>query len=787
MPTRALKIFTAVLAASVLVVGAGAQAAASNPSLKVVPGSASPLPAGARMVGRLPGDKELELSVTLQPRNPELLASLAARSSAREPLDPDQLKALFYPTEADVAAVRSYFGEHGLRFRSVKGLTVSFRGPARAAEEAFGVELRLYRDSHGRVFRAPTGPLRLPAGLTGKVAAVHGLDTFARYRPAAEFSPNAVTPSPTCGASGFQSSEGGYLPADLAAAGAYNYQTLLDAGFDGTGERIAFVEFSSYRRADVTKFKDCFGLTTPVIDVAVNDGTSDPYAGGEVALDVEIALGAAPDLDAAYVYIAPNPTSMAVLINKIVDEQPATGVRIVSISWGLCEAFVAPGELAATNTALQLAAVSGVSVYGSSGDYGSSGCLPDRGGLAVSDPASQPYATAVGGTNLDLSSGRSETTWNSNLGSGGGGLSSRWPMPSWQTGVTGADSSGAPCAASPGYCRQVPDVALNADPENGYVIYCFTPDCSPGGWLNVGGTSASAPLLAGMTADANEYSLDNGGARLGFASPFFYDRFAGGATFFADVSEGSNDVATLGKYDAGDGYDLATGLGSLDGFGLAQELATYDASDIETHATALTASPTTNKTITYGKSLTLSGVLTDTTTGTPIAGRLVWVELSDSLGVRGWGAATDAAGHWSLTLSTQFRRKATWRAYYLGEAGRGGAGTATHTVYVRPKLTTSSSLKRVSGHYVVRHGTYFTVSGESRPNMAGAAVTLQWRPASSSRWRSALKAGVSSKGKYAAKGAFSGAGRYYMRWRYSGSTSKPWLDASSPAKLFVVS
>jgi hypothetical protein len=787
VPPRAPKIISVVLLASAFVLGASGPVAASGEQRAVLRGSAPRGLVHARLVGHVPAEQNLDLVVALQPRNPELLAALAAHSSGRKPLSPVRVRALFFPREADIAAVRSYLGGQGFHFRSAKGLSLFFDGPAAAAERAFGVDLALYRDARGRAFRAPSGPLSLPAGLAGKVAAVDGLDTLARYRPAQQWTANAVTPGPTCAAPDFQSANGGYLPADLAADGAYNYQSLLDAGADGGGENIAFVEFSNYPVADVNHFKSCFGLTNPVNNIPVNGGTSDRFGAAEVDLDVEIALGAAPGLEAAWVYIAPNTTSMAVMINEIVADQGTTDAHIVSISWGLCETFVSRGELSATNTALQLAAVSGMSVFASSGDRGASDCLPDRGGLAVDDPAAQPYVTAVGGTNLDLSTGRSETAWNSDWGAGGGGLSSLWPMPSWQAGVVGPDSSGVPCRVTTGYCRHVPDVALNADPENGYVVYCFWEDCDFLGWLKVGGTSAAAPLLAAITADANDYSLTNGGERLGFASPFFYDRFANAAPFFVDITTGSNDVEALGKYVARSGYDLATGLGSLDAALFADDLKDYTAAPLDVHGTSLTASPTANKTITYGRTVTFSGDLADTTASVPIADRRVWVELTDGLGIRAWSTVTDAAGHWSLSLTTAFRRKETWRAYYLGEAGQAAASTAGHVVYVVPKLTLGAKLRWVSGHYVVGHAVPFTVTGTTRPNMAGAIVTLQWRKTSSSTWRTATSGQAGPKGGLSARGSWILPGRYYMRWRYPGSASKPWLTGASPKKLFVVS
>jgi kumamolisin len=764
-----------------------------------VPGTAVRQVARADLVGRVDARQQLDVVVTLKPRNADVLADLAARSSGRPPLNARQIQALFLPTESDIAAVRAYLGAQGLRFRSAKGLTLSFSGTAGASERAFGVHLNRYRDARGRSFRAADGSLQLPRPLAGRVAAIDGLDTFARHRPAVELSPSAVTPTGTCassstGPTAYQGAHGGYLPADLAAAGAYNFQPLLDAGADGDGEAVAFIEYSYYLSSNVTKFKNCFGITTPVTDKYVGDRTFDLDNQPEVVLDLQVTLGAAPHLSGAYVYMAKNTVSMATMLNQIVADQPTTNVHIISISWGLCEQLLPPSELSAVNSALQLAAVAGISVFSASGDFGSSDCYPYAGGAAVDDPSSQPFATAVGGTTLDLSSGRSEVVWNggSEGGSGGGGLSMLWGMPSWQSSanVVGPDSSGDPCGLSGGYCRQVPDVALNADPQTGYIIYCTWPSRVCSGWLKVGGTSAAAPLLAGITADANEYSLANGGQRLGFASPFLYDRFANASPMFLDVDTGTNDILSLGKYSAGTGYDMATGLGAIDGLQFGQELAAYtpNAPPEQGQATVLTASPTKNKTITYGQSVTFSGVLKRAGTGTPLVGQVVWLEVDYGRGGgQAWRDVTDSAGRWSVTVGRGLSERLRWVAFYLGGEGYLPAKSASHLVYVHPKIGFSSSARRVNGHYVIRHNVFFDVFGTSHPNMAGQSVYLEWRSASSSRWNLGAYLHFDATGRAGVNGQFRGPGRYYMRWRYSGSTSKPWLSGSSASKLFVVS
>ncbi len=787
--TRALALIASALVAAAL---APASDAASGDGLRPVRGTAARGLASAHPVGAVPADKRLRVVVTLAPRNGQLLSELAARSNGRPPLGKAQLKALFLPTPADVERLRGYLAARGLSFEGQAGLSASFSGDAAAAERAFGVQLARYRDAQGRVFRAPAGSIQLPATLASEVVNVDGLDSRAVMQPAAAIQPQSVDPKPSC--SGSVAGTGAYAPADFADPGAYDFQSLLDGGYDGTGEAIAFVEFSDYKDTDISTFMDCFSLQTPVNRVNVGGGTTDTSGNVEVVLDVQTALGAAPGLDHGYVYVAPNDgtASMATVIDQIVSEQAGT-VTVVSISWGACEKLLGPAEVSSANTALQLAAVAGMSVYVASGDNGAAGCAPEAMDDVVVDPASQPYATGVGGTSLDVSGGREETVWNNSSsggGSGGGGLSRFWPMPSYQAdaGISAPESSGDPCGLAAGLCRHVPDVSMDADPLIGYVIYCTTPGSHCSGWTRVGGTSAGAPLLAGMTADANEYSLANGGDRLGFANPFLYESFSGGSTFFNDVVSGSNDVAGNGKYAAGAGYDLASGLGSIDGAGFAADLAAYTAAEVASlDTTSLTASPTTSKTIAYGQAVTFGGTLTDMTAATPLEGETVYLEINDEDGFRLWRTRTDANGDWSISLTRPLRKRLQWQVWYLGSETAEGSSSAAHSIRVKPSLKTTSSAKSVDGRYVIAQDVTFKLYATTAPNLGGESLRAQWRPAGSPRWRSGGSAHVTATGRATLKAQWTGPGRYYARWRYAGSSSGNWLTATSPAKVFVVS
>ncbi len=195
--------------------------------------------------------------------------------------------------------------------------------------------------------------------------------------------------------------------------------------------------------------------------------------------------------------------------------------------------------------------------------------------LNVLDPASQPYVTGVGGTDMSAvgnppTSPPTETTWNTECSGGlpcggGGGISSVWPMPTYQStgavpGVVSSLSSGKPCSATGEYCREVPDVSASADPSNGYVIYY------EGKWQEVGGTSGAAPLWAALTSLANESC----NSRLGFLNPALYSLASSNDTAFNVITKGNNDVTGMnnGLYPAassGQRYSMAAGLGTPNG------------------------------------------------------------------------------------------------------------------------------------------------------------------------------------------------------------------------------
>jgi hypothetical protein len=712
----------------------------------------------------LPAAAPLQLTLSLQPRHPRLLERLAVASSGRRPLPPRLVRALFLPPQRDIAQVRAVMAASGLRLQSHRGLSMSFTGPAAAAEQAFGVSLHPAAGGPGR--RASGRP-QVPASIAPLVQDVAGLDTTAPLQPLAAGGHPAPSPA-TCPAA---ARTGGYLPSQLGSGGGYGHSALLSGGYDGRGESIAVVAFSSYRPSDVAAYQGCFGTSVPVMNRLVGRAGGGDSGSDEVALDIETAISAAPGLDAVHVYIDRPAGTMAEVVNAIVADAPLTRVRIISDSWGLCEPAVTPAAAAATNSALQLAAVSGITFVAASGDAGAYDC----GGFrqpAVDDPAAQPFATGVGGTDLRLtrSGNRHEVVWNDVTGAGGGGLSRFWRRPGWQVGA------GVRNGFSNGH-RQVPDVSLHASPaQHGFPIYCTTGACGHAGWMTLGGTSASAPLLAGIVADMNSYSLAHGGKRLGFANPFLYGSFATDPAAFRDVTVGSNNPDGAGPYPATPGYDQASGIGAPLAGALAVHLAAYASARPVFAATRISARPSGARTLRHGRSITLHGVLSDAEGG--IAGARVLVQGASAIGVREWRRTTGRHGGWSLRLRAPSRRT-RWRAVYLGSETTRPAISDRRTIYVIPPLWARAPAGPL------RAGVPFSFAGRTLPALAGRPVVAQIRTAGR-RWHRLGPAGVGESGRFRRVVSLPRAGRYRLRWRYHGDRNGRWLSAVSASRLITV-
>jgi kumamolisin len=508
-----------------------------------LPGSERAPAPQARPAGELDGSTAIEATLVLRRRNavPNDLVE------GPDTVSTDELAQRYGADPQDVESVRRVLGEHGLTVGEVHlgSRLVKVSGTVDAFRATFGAQLEK-AVSPSPVNGAPvehrhrTGGLQLPAELDGVVTAVLGLDDRPVARPHLRVAPQAAR-------------QVSYTPPQLGRI--YNFP----AGTDGTGQTIGIIELGGgFASSDLDSYFSSLGLATPsVTAVGVDGGNNTPGqdpngADGEVLLDIEVAGALAPGAKQV-VYFAPNTDQGFIdAVSTAVHATPTPAA--VSISWGGPEDSWAAQSRTALDQALSDAGALGVTVTVAAGDNGSADGLSD--GKSHTDfPASSPHALACGGTrlNADPSSGAisSETVWNDSSGGGstGGGVSTAFPLPSYQS------SAGVPLEGSGTAGRGVPDVAGNADPATGYQVLV------DGQQTVVGGTSAVAPLWAALTARLVQAL----GRPLGLLQTPLYAGVTPGHTTpgFHDITSGSN-----GDYSAGPGWDPCTGLGSPDGTAL---------------------------------------------------------------------------------------------------------------------------------------------------------------------------------------------------------------------------
>lgn len=620
LPLLCLVIFGTIIGVRL----AGNAIGANADTLAPIKGQVPALVSKSTLVGPTDSNQSLSLSVGLKLRNADSLkayvdsASRTKSINAHHHLTQAQIAAAYAPLASSQQAVINYLQGFGFQVTSTGKLhlTIGFQGTVGDAENAFHIQINNYRSPKGQNFYANATDPSVPASLAQLIQSIIGLDNARHFTHvpvtkkasgSGAFSPSNIScPGASSGNPLY------YLPSQIASA--YNLNGFYSNGFNGEGQQVALIEFDDYKSSDISAYTQCFGgRNVPINKVLVDGGTGAPPGAGAVEdeLDMELLLSATPHLAGLNVFEAPNSDKGNIdMWTQIIDntkdqtQNPLNeGISVISTSWGSCESQATPSVLQEENNLFIMAAAQGQTIVAAAGDHGTDDCqtlLPapqPQVQLAVDDPASQPYVTGVGGTTLNLGSNNSygsETVWNNGpvpvdqngdsiVWAGGGGISNIWPMPNWQQGpgVNNSYTSGTPCKATSGNCREVPDVSLNADGNTGYLVGCTVAaaGCSNGSWFIIGGTSAAAPMWAAFMALTNEKTLHEGGFNIGFINPYLYqiDQNANGTSYandFHDITTGNNDGWNDGgnTYPATANYDMATGLGSYNAWNLANDL-----------------------------------------------------------------------------------------------------------------------------------------------------------------------------------------------------------------------
>jgi len=622
-------------------------------------------------------------------------------------LTPEEFGRQFGISDRDLSQVLTWLKRHGFQVDEVsKGRrAIVFSGTAGQVQSAFHTEIHAYK-GNGELHIANAAEPEIPKALAGVVRGVVSLHDF-RSAPLSEGLPVVVpTPGDNIGTSHY------LAPADFATI--YDVGGLYSNSIDGTGESIAIVGRTDFNLSDVQAFRRNWGL--PANDPTVIVNGTDPGITSqddeiEALLDVQWSGAVAKGAAIKYVTSASTASTDGVNLSAqyIVDNNVAP---VMSMSYGVCEAALGVTGNTFWNGLWQQAAAQGITAIVASGDSGTVGCSPawsaSPDGVGVNGVCSTPYSVCVGGTQFSDTSNPGlywsltnsapggsalsyipEAVWNqstyaggSGLWSSGGGVSLIYPKPAWQI---------APGVPADGQ-RDVPDLSLNASTHDGYLVFMNEQ------FLDVGGTSASAPSFAGLMA----LVLQRWGANQGNPNPILYklatQQASGGAAVFHDITSGNNfglNSQGIGNF-AGPGYDLVTGIGSVDALLLVNHWMDGQPSptfQLSTSASALSLNPGSNATLTV--SVTLSGGF-NSAVALSVSGLPAGYTASfapPSLPAPGSGSSTLTVSPSSVALASSSTNAAA-NSYMLTVTAVGGGVTQTSnvTLNVIPAPTAQISL-----------------------------------------------------------------------------------------------
>jgi uncharacterized protein (TIGR03437 family) len=672
----------------------------------------------ANDIGPLDASVVLPAVTLVLGQTPEQQASLARLLAAQQDpaspdyhrwLTPEQYGDRFGASADDIAKITAWLGQYNLHVTSVGRARTSVVFTGTSGDVAKALQISFHRFSvDGRTHFANTTEPSLPVALQTAVRAIHGLHDF-RMQPRAVQRP-ALTPDYTSGTGSHYLS-----PNDFGTI--YNLKALWNAGYDGTGQKVAIAGQTQVDLTDIRAFRTKFLLPAAdpqmiLLPLPFKDPGVSTNDLPEADLDLEWAGATAPHATLVYVYSY----DVTDAVQYIIDQNLAP---VLSVSYGLCEPLSLRSDMLTLQSWAQQANAEGMTWVNAAGDSGGADCLSGSsgGGLAVDSPADAPEVTGIGGTTFSEGSGQywnatnnsiggsatayiPETVWNDstpgNPAAGGGGASTVFAQPTWQTGL-GVPNNGA---------RNVPDLAFAASPNHdGYLVYTtdFSTRPSKPGTLEVfGGTSAGTPSFAGIVALLNHYLVSTGAQTTpgaGNINPRLYAMAQSGIGALHDVTIGNNIVTVTCTarsrncvagsfgYTAGQGYDQASGLGSVDAY----NLVTGWRAGLSSRASASVTLQASATSVVSTGSLTITATVTDASGTTP-TGTVTFTSGGAQLGVAplsGTGSSASA----SITVAATALQVGdnSVVAQYSGDTA---LNVATATIGI---AVTSSSLPTIAG------------------------------------------------------------------------------------------
>lgn len=713
----------------------------------VLKGNVHPLARSAFEVAAAPPDLPMERMLLVLKRSEEQETALAKLLDDQQDksspdyhkwVTPAQFGQQFGPADSDIQAVTSWLQGHGFSIAEVsKGRTViEFSGTAAQVQETFHTAIHKYVVK-GKAHWANASDPDIPAALAPVVAGVHSLHNF-YAQPQLVISGEKVRATVRPGPPSQVTLSGGFhglAPADYAVI--YHATPAFANGIVGAGQTIAVVARSNLFSGgqDIGDFRSAFGLSGGFFNIILNGPDPGDLGGleeGEATLDGTWSTALAPQADVDFVISAGTNSTDGIFLSEsfIIDNNLAP---VMTESFGGCEAVITSAEAQSISAMAEQAAAQGITYLVSTGDTGAEGCdnanaeTVATGPVSVSPLASNPFVVAVGGTQFN-ENGHDSTYWNTanggggvsaksyipedvwnesctsaqcgtkaNISAGSGGASVFFSKPSWQSGVSGIPSDGA---------RDLPDVSLTAASHDPYLL-CIEGSCRPDSQGNIllagaSGTSASAPSFAGIMALVNQKT----GSRQGQANYVLYRLAAAetlaqcngsktttlpsGTCVFNDVTLGNNAVpgeagfgTPTAKFQSTVGYDLATGLGSVNVMNLVNQ---WSSVAFTATTSTLVLTPTS---FTHGTAANVSiHVSPSSGSGVPTGDVSLVTNLSPL--AQGSTSFTLSAGAVSSTWDGLAGGTYNVNAHYAGDGTFAGSDSSPTAITVSPEGSTTT-------------------------------------------------------------------------------------------------
>jgi hypothetical protein len=735
--------------------------------LTVLKGNTHPLARREFDLGTAPASLPMQRMLLVLKRSPEQEHSLRTlldfqqdkhSPSYHKWLTPEQYGKQFGPSDADIDTITAWLQSHGFQVSPTKGRTmIEFSGSASQVAEAFHTTIHKYVVNGEQHWANASDPM-IPTALTPAVTGVLTMHNFLK-KPLNHFSAQPAAFKLT----GDGKKKHATFGDGTTALGPFDYATIYNSpafsgGVNGAGVTIGVVARSNLFNGgeDVDEFAfDVFGCCGN-FQLVPNGPDPGDLGGGEeaeVTLDTTWSGAVAPGANIALVVSATTNSTDGVDLSElyIVENNLAD---VMTESFGSCEFFATDSDIAGTAALAEQAAAQGISYFLSTGDNGAEGCDDPNassalGPVSVSLLASTPFNTAVGGTVFNegssvgtywaasgLESALSyipEDVWNdscaeptcganANLSAGSGGASAVFGKPPWQAGVTGILDDGH---------RDLPDVSLSSASHDPYLV-CLEGSCSQGFIFFVWGTSAASPSFAGVMALVDQQM----GGRQGLANYTLYKLAAtenstlgqcngSSATLplttciFNDTTVGNNSVPgeagyPNGLYPAGVGYDLATGLGSVNIDNLVTQW-----NSVSFNATTTTLAPLTN--ITHGQAASVHVTVT-ASSGTPTGDVSLIADTGSSLSGQMFVDLFALSGGTVVGQSTkQLPGGGPYNviAHYAGDGTFGASDSSPVVVTVLPENSSTS----VTGPFTLDQFGFYTVPFTTAP--FGSAVFVR--------------------------------------------------------------